>query len=217
MHYQLFIPHTPGEPLGTAPQALERLGLSDLIAGHEARDSQGPGEFSQGHLVAWRRPGKNERMHYNVQEQTWIPSVAHGPDGQGKGRYWVGFWNDSPVTPDDLLRPYSHRGETVEFGDGQHWRLPILQELPRDIILADDGTWKFELQRRYHDLVRDAEQILKDILAGQGHDFGTLTEFVLRCMNQNYRVLPEVASHLRLFSTENIQRAVITLLSLEAD
>lgn len=212
MHYQIFV---QGEN-GTAQQALENLGLGDFIPGHEGMVKQGP-NGQHGHLIAWRKPGKNERFHFNETEQTWIPAVPSGPDGEGRGRYWVGFWNDSPCTPEDLLRPYSHRGQTLEFGDGQHWRLPVLRELPHDMILADDGTWKFERQRKYHDLGIQGEEILKDILAGNTHDFGRLADFVSRCLNQNYRLLPEVVSHLRLFDTDNIQSAVAALLSLEVD
>lgn len=216
MHYQIFIPHQPGEPLGTAPQALERLGLADLIAGHEGRDSQGPGEHSQGHLIAWRRPGKNERMHFNAGEQTWIPSLPNGPDGQGRGRYWVGFWNDSPITPEDLYRPYAHAGPVMELGDGNNWRIPRLTELPNDYIRADDGTWKFEVQRQYHDLWLECEDWRERCFDPENRiaDVFEVVEFCERTLRQNYRLLPEVTSHLRLFNSENVPTVLHAILGL---
>ena len=188
-----------------------------MVAGHEGRVCAGPNDFNQGHLIAWRRPGKNEKCHYNAGEQTWIPAVANGPDGEGMGRYWVGFWNDSPVTPEDLQRPYSKPGKTVELGDGNSWRFPIIGELPRDLILQDDGTWKFELQRQYYDLYLQALELDSEIQEKGtiNKNYGDVLMFCMGGLSQNYRFLPEVVSHLRLFSTENIKQALGVLLELE--
>lgn len=220
MHYQLFVPAEVGSPLGTPQQALEKIGLSDLIPNHEGIGNRpGPksidGQEQHGTLIAWRRPGKNERMHYNANEQTWIPALKNGE--AEAGRYWVGFWNDSPPTPEDLLRPYSHRGETVELGDGNHWRFPVIQSLPHTAIASDDGTWRFQLQRQYHDLSLEAQQMAKRELEGAGHQYSTVANFVMRGLSQNYRILPEVVSHLELFSTENIFSASAILLSWELE
>lgn len=214
MHYQLYIPHTVGQSVDSPQKALEKLGFGDLVAGHEGKDSHGPGEISQGNLISWLRPGKNDRCHFNANEQTWIPSVANGPDGEGKGRYWVGFWNDSPVTPEDLQRPYSKFGEMIELGDGNSWRLPVIAELPRDFILQDDGSWRFELQRQYHDLNLEGLEIAGQIHEKQSINWGDSMLFCSKALSQNYRLLPEVVSHLRLFNTENVIKAIGVLLEL---
>ncbi len=215
MHYLLYVPHQNGEPIGTQQQALETLGLGDLVAGHEGRICAGPNDCSQGHLIAWRKPGKNEKCHYNAGEQTWIPAVANGPDGEGKGRYWVGFWNDSPVTPEDLQRPYAHAGPLVQLGDGNNWRVPEIDQLPHDYIRSDDGSWKFEIQRQYHDLWLESQDWIARVFDKENRpDLIEVLNYCEKIIRQNYRILPEVVSHLRLFNSENLAKVLHSCLGL---
>lgn len=207
MHYQLFIPHETGKPLGTAQQALERVGLADLIPGHEGRDSQGPGEASQGHLIAWRRPGKNDRMHFNASEQTWIPAIPNGPDGEGRGRYWVGFWNDSPIVPEDLQLPQATWGATYQLGDGNVWVIPTLRSFNHDIVRnAETGEWETTVQARYHKAhfgaMYWAERLQNEPEVSAS--WGELADYVESVLRLNYRLIPEVTNHLRLFSTHTM-------------
>lgn len=210
MHYLVFIPHAQHK---TQAQALTDIGLADFVQGVESIPiSPGPSDLA-GLLCAWRKPGKNEPMHFRTEEQTWIPSVKFGE--AEAGRYWVGVWNNSPVIPSDLQRPYSHTGQQVKLGDGNSWRFPIIDELPKDMILADDGTWKFQLQKDYHDLWLEAEDWAKRLIQSKTHNFGEIAEFCVRCLRQNYRLLPEVVSHLKLFNTQNLSHAMAALLSME--
>lgn len=210
MHYLLFIPYAQQK---TAMVALTDVGLADFVQGAEYLPLASGPEEKPGLLCAWRKPGKNERMHFKASEQTWIRSAKFGESEPG--RYHIGFWNDSPVTPEDLQRPYSHAGKVIELGDGNSWRFPTIDELPKDLILADDGTWKFKLQQDYHDLWLEAEDWATRLLQGGTHNFGEITEFCIRCLRQNYRLLPEAVSHLRLFNTNNIQKAMGSLLGME--
>lgn len=215
MHYQLFIPQEANQPAGTPQQALERLGLQDLIAGHEAIPKTGP-EEKRGILFCWRKTATPNSFSFTPDKQTWIPAFPSGPEGEGRGRYWVGFWNDSPIEPEDLQRPYAHAGPLVELGDRQHWRIPEIAELPTDYIRDDDGSWKYEIQRQYHNLALEADDWRKRCFQ-QGDDQPQLDEVLDYCekvLAQNYRLLPEVVSHLRLFNSTNLASVLHSCLSL---
>lgn len=202
MHYQIFIPHAQHQ----TAKVLEDFGLADMVGGAEHRASDGPAG-QMGLLLAWRRPGKNERFHFNADEQSWLPALPNGADDdtKGKGRYWVGLWNDSPVTPEDLKRSYQHHGPMVVLGDGNAWRIPTIFELPSDFIRADDGSWKFEIQREYHDIWLEALDWQQRLDAGTVTvDFLNILNFSEKCLRQNYRITTEIVSHLRLFNTKNI-------------
>ncbi len=211
MHYQIFIPKATGQN----PQMLVDVGLPDLASGADFMSGQeGPDESRDlGVFIAWQKPG-HAGIGYQPQRQTWVPAVPR--DSLEAGRYWVGFWNDSPITPGDLQRPYAKRGPMLQLGDGNQWRIPEINELPKDMILADDGSWKFEVQRQYHDLWLESQEWFSRIIDTETdtYDFGEIGNFCARVLCQNYRLTPEVISHLRLFDTENIEKVLFASISL---
>lgn len=211
MHYQLFIPDPPSGPK-TAPRMLEDLGLADFVAGHEAMHKPGP-ESKIGQLICWRKPGINQPFHFNETEQTWIPAVANGPDGEGQGRYWVGFWNDSPPSPEDLERPHCELGSSVDLGDGNSWMVPCVHNFAKDLIRDDDGSWKFEIQRKHQASWNAAQQWMNRLRDNSEFAFSELADFVESYLRLNYRLLTEVSSQLRLFSTQNLIGALAAILS----
>jgi hypothetical protein len=204
VHYLVFI---PGADHKTAPAALTEVGLADHVPGAEAIPiSPGP-EGKPGLLCAWRKTGKNQPMHFKDTEQTWIPALPNGPEGQGRGRYWVGFWNASPVTPEDVNRPFPHFGPWLELGDGNQWRIPVVSELPRDFIRGEDGSWVECIQSEYHGLVLESRDWLAKIDDGRvTPSYVEILDYSEKMLRQNYRLLPEVVSHLRLFNSANITR-----------
>lgn len=214
MHFQLYI---PDELIGE-PQLLERVGLSDFVQGAEfLTTGEGPGPIlaRPGQIVAWRKPGK-AAIGYQPAVQTWFPAVAR--DGLEAGRYWIGLWNEHTLTPADIARPYPKPGRTVTLGDGQEWLLPIAKELPADLILQDDGSWRYEVQRQFHAFYLGYLRWLA--IFGQAQDgdtfeFADAAEFVLQALRINYRLLPEIASRLRLFTTENVSPALFAILKPE--
>src|SRR4051812_19358849 len=110
MHFQLFIPNGEGQD----PRQLEEVGLADFIAGAEFMPSAAGPVAGRGVIVAWRRPG-HAMIGYHPETQTWLPAVPR--DGLAAGRFWVGLWNDAPLTPQDVARPYPQPGSRVELGD----------------------------------------------------------------------------------------------------
>lgn len=211
-HFLLYLPGATGQ----GPSVLEDVGLADFHAGAEWLDlGIGPDE-GRGMLVAWRKPGTPHRLHFNITEQTWIPANRDGD--LPAGRYWIGFWNDAPPTPADLARPYQRKGRTHELADGQTWLFAEPGALPADLIQADDGTWKYELQRKYHawyleslswlDRIDPATEVFRSSLE-------EMLPFLARALAINYRITPEVISHLRLFNTENVGEPFYTLIGAQ--
>lgn len=158
----------------------------------------------RGQLVYWIRPGQTT-WGFDPPSQIWIPAAALGD--QPCGRYWIGFDRRRPPTPAELARPYLQPGVEVTLNDGQQWLLPKASQLPKDLILADDGTWRNQLQRKFWSFVLESQhwlQVLAKLQPGDPYDFAALAEFLRKALAINYRMLPEVISHLRLFTTENV-------------
>lgn len=208
MHYQLWIPNARGQD----PRMLEELGLADFIVGAEFMpEAKGPVE-GPGVIIAWRRPG-HALIGYQPDRQTWLPAVPR--EGLAGGRFWLGFWNDQPVTPQDLARAYPQPGHRVQLGDGREWLVPLAKELTADLKMQDDGTWRYEIQRRFHAFYLDYLRwitLFGEASEGTTYDFGEAADFVLQGLRINYRLLPEAVSHLRLFDTDNLKRSLFAIL-----
>lgn len=211
MHFQLFIPDRRGQD----PQMLVDAGLADFVAGAEFMDARGPDD-SHGTIIAWRRPGQVQ-MGYQPDRQTWLPAARRPADGLDAGRYWIGFWNDSPPGPRELGRPYLQIGHRVTLGDGQEWQLPVAKELAADLILADDGSWRFEIQRKYHAFYlefRRWEELFLTADPDQTFLFSDAADFILQALRINYRITAETVAHLRLFSTDTLRAAILAVLNI---
>jgi hypothetical protein len=188
--------------------------LADFVAGAEFLDvGKGPDD-GRGAVVAWRRPG-SALIGYQPTKQTWLPAVPR--DGLPGLRYWVGLWNESPPGPADLARPYSQPGSRVIFGDGGEWLLPAAKEIDATLKLADDGTWKFEVQRRFHAFYLEYLKwfhFFGNCGEGDEYAFAEAADFVLSGLRINYRMLPEVASQLELFSKSTVNTGLFSILGV---
>lgn len=212
MHYQLYIPDCTSPDLSI----LDQFSLSDLRLGAEVLPSgEGPSEAARpGLVIAWRKPGKAE-IGFQPHRQTWIPSLEKDTDG--RPAYWIGLWNDSPIIPPDLARPYQKPGHWVSLGprdQATEWLIPAAKELPADMILADDGSWRYQIQRDYHEFYIEYLRWLERVVhfhQGQEIDFSEAANFVMKGLRINYRLLPEIAGHIRLFNTENVMPALLSI------
>jgi hypothetical protein len=215
MHFQIYIPNARGQD----PQTLIDVGLADFYAGAEfVETAAGPGDKGPGVVVAWRKPGQAQ-MGYQPERQVWLPAAASGED-LAAGRYWIGFWTDSPPTPKDLARPYPQPGHRVALGDGSEWILPIAKAIDADMIRADDGTWRFDPQRRFHAFWMDYLKWFH--FFGNWNeeaviDYGEAADFVLAGLRVNYRLPDEVTNHLRLFTKENVLTSLLAIMGIDRD
>lgn len=195
MHFQIYIPGAHS----VAPE-LEKVGLGDFVSGAESLPCPNGPDGKDGAIFAWWNP-KCRQIGYRPGEQTWHKS-AEG--------YWVGLWSNSPPTPDELKRPYQERGKVIALGDGNVWLVPAVEQLDRDMVLADDGTWKYEVQRRHHQLWLDSLAWVERFAPTQDGksqvsiNLGALADFVIGALRLNYRITREVAAALRLLTTSTI-------------
>jgi hypothetical protein len=192
---------------------LASVGLADHAIGGlpYTVPTDGP-DGRSGTLYAWLKTGTSQK-HFDPQRQTWFPAAQNGELPQG--RYWVGVWKDAPPTEMDLRRPYRYGGKSVELA-GQHWLVPVPHELPHDARLADDGSWRYVIQRQYHDYYLRVLDYRSD--AAEGGARLTLLNMLtlsLEALSLNYRLPPELASHLRLFDQNSAARAFAAALDLD--
>lgn len=209
MHFQLFLP----DRKGADPAHLDAVGLETLRDGALMLQTQGPGG-ADGMLLAWGSAAT--RIGYRPESQTWQPAAADG--AWPAERYWIGIETDQPPAPAELARPYQTPGCWVELGDGAKWLLPRPEELPRDLILADDGSPRFAVQRRYHAFWIETLR-WRELLATETQFDGlALARLVLQGLAVNYRITLELAMLRNLFvlagpsHPRSVTRAVFALL-----
>lgn len=197
-HFLLFLPGERGQD----PALLRDRGLDDLVAGAEFADHAATSFAPRGGvLVAWRRPG-DVRCHVAEAAQDWLPQIA-----AGEPRYWVGTWRDSPPAPEDLRRADglldSHR---VELGDGCEWEVPAAARLPRTLRLGPEGL-RFELFDRYRSYWDSSCRFREQVEAFYRGEAAKLVidadwwDYLVGALRLNYRILPEIVSHLGLLTT----------------
>lgn len=205
MHYQVFLPGVTAAD----PQKLVDAGLEDHVENATFTEiAEGPTN-ERGSLVSWLQPG--ERFGFDAERQDWFPAVQRGD--LKACRYHVGFWRDDPPLPTHLERPYQYEGDRVSLGDGNRWLMPRGGMIPQELALADDGTWRFERQRKFHALYQRIDAI-RDLVAAEGAaakiGFHEATELVLQALRLNYRLCHEAANRLKLFNTESVTTPLLT-------
>lgn len=179
----------------TVAEQLAAVGLADHADGAQTVPCEGPD--GGGTLFGWN--ALKGRLHYHAAQQTWLSAVADGE--RPAGRYHVGIWNDSPPTEADLRRPYRYGGRSVELGNGETWLVPTPEELPHVAKLADDGSWRFVVQRNFHDYYLRAMQWVERLAVPEGVSvfYGEMLAVAVEALTLNYRLPPELISHLELF------------------
>ncbi len=207
MHYQIFLPDKRGQN----PQLLVEAGLADHVEGAQwVECSEGP-TGGPGAMVFWQPKGEQPRFGFVPDEQEWIPAAPQPGTGE-RGRYWVGVWRQSPPGPRDLQRPaalpglqVAHSGYWVRLGDGNRWVVAAAAMLPRDFrIDPETGQVREELQEDYRSFWRKSQELYRLVL-GEGRidlPWADWWDYLVQALRFNYRLTPEVVSHLRLLNSE---------------
>lgn len=214
--FQVFIPKNETTPIESLlPEVpLKAVGLSDLVGGASGQESMGP-EDQEGLLVSWPNP-PDVKTGYYPEQQTWIPAVPR--EGFEAKRYWVGIWNDKKPTPKDLKRVYQYSGHFVAMNDSTEWLIPRASELPHEMKLADDGTWKFEIQRKYHDMFNESDKwrgLLMQADENTTFIWNDLSSFIVSALRMNYMITDEVISELGLFDKNRLIRSLYAICGVE--
>lgn len=200
MHYLLFIPNVKPSELESACRI---AGLSAIVdQGYDVLPIQDSAAGVSGLNIGWLSPS-NPFVHYDRSKQTWLPSITK--DEHGKPRYWVGIWKDSPPTQSELRRPYTQRGPLVQFGS-EKWILPTPDTVDARAVYADDGSMKWETVRQFAWMCDEAKQLQQTYLEELGVrrmvfnvDPRAQIDWLLKLLQVNYRLTPEVAVHLDMW------------------
>jgi hypothetical protein len=224
VHFQLFIPRLNPVDAAEKPAELQRIarlaGFDDMLLGGETMQCPHGPDGGHGVLMNWTRPG-NTQVVYRPAEQTWVPSYQKDAD-DGRPMYWVGFWNDSPPAESELRRHYTHGGAPMVFGS-QTWLLPTPTTVDQRAMYNDDGSMRWVPLREFSWLCDEAELMRERYIERAGEKIQMFetnpaeqVTWLLRLLKVNYRITPEVAVHLDLWSRKNhIFDVFLMTLSLE--
>jgi hypothetical protein len=159
MRYLIYI---PGKNDCTADQMFAAAGLSEISHDLQVINSEGP-DGQRGRLCGWLSSTQNQLI-YKAEAQTWIPSAKAGD--RESGAYWIGIWNDSPPTEEDLRKPNHRRGVFIKLGNGERWSIVVPQTLDRFPILNSDGTITWAVDKYFNWYATSVEKRKADLLPG---------------------------------------------------
>ncbi len=116
-------------------------------------------------------------------------------------------------TPRDLACPNQLEGDEVVLGDGRKWTIPAAGMLPKSSRYTSAG-WGWAVLKQFEDYWNESCQWYMELITKQLSDDHTTTvaasccEYLTRALSMNYRLTPEVVSHLGLFNTLTIGPAL---------
>jgi len=213
-----FLVHVPCD-VKSLEQTAKVAGLTHLFGGHDVLPNHaGPGGEQFGVMLGWLSPG-NPLMHYSPEQQDWTPSVVK--DENGKPRYWVGIWKEKPPTESELRRHYTQAGPLVRMGN-QSWKLPTPDTVDSRAVYADDGSMRWEVIRQFSWVCDEAQALRQQYLDEFGLrdmvfrvDPSQQVGWLLKLLQINYRILPEVAIALDMWvGKDHIIDTVLSTLGL---
>lgn len=215
----LYIPKTAKDQ--QPREHMADVGLEEIAAGLDVRQvAEGP-DNTGGLLFGWLSPTQSQFDHF-PNKQTWVPSAKRGD--LPSGAYWIGMWDDSPPTEEDLRRPDHRPGAQVVLGNGESWAVPTPNSPERFPQLNADGTLTWVVDERYNWLVTDLDKrkstgALTTEVNGKEHVSFIFDDeadfwFLARVLQINYRVTPEVVAHMRLLTQDTIRAMVAGMLGM---
>lgn len=217
MKYLIYIPGTGND--GSPSDLLKSVGLDHLSKAIDVKQSEGP-DGERGRLFWWPDSKTAGQFLYKPGTQTWLPSAKDGD--RGSGSYWLGFFNDSPPSEEDLRRPDHRGGEFVKLGNDERWSICSPSRIDRFPLLNSDGTITWAVDEAFNWLVAEIDKRRAEALSTMD-DEGSVTltfsfehdwRFLCSVLQINYRITPEVVSHLRLFSQQSIKQMISELMGM---
>lgn len=161
-HYSLFFPGR----VGGTPDHLTEVGLGSLCehGGPEFSPLLGDSPTGKpGVYCSWRdhvgRPSEtHSRLSYDRDCQLWSPCAKDDSRGVEKGDFWIGFDAERLMVPEDVAYKKQQRGYEIELGDGNQWRIPSVEVLPKVFgVDLDSGAMLNEPEQRYAGFCHKAE------------------------------------------------------------
>ena len=133
-------------------------------------------------------------------------------------RYYVGFWNESPPTPDELRQSETYDGHPVTFADGTTWIVPAVQMFPRRCRLnAETGDYEWEVDAAFQAFWKRAMQFSDQLFRTEAEADriqldADYPRYIVQSLRFNYRLTAEVVDQLGLISSANVQSAILATL-----
>lgn len=190
--------------------------------------ARGP-ENKQGIIVAQQDSYGDGKNNYYPEKQKWLKLPAAGaglttsdyrpPSAAGGApEIWVGYWIDSPPTPEDLAREQMLQGHPLRLRDKQLWTVPLARSysevgdgdaaelrwsinLPRTLRRGADGHWEAgDIDRQYAGLWALAEAWT----GGKSLSSEDVINGAIICLATNYRVSAHEVELLGLVTDKEI-------------
>lgn len=124
-----FLYYIPGLN-GIAREQLASNGLEHLATCNGVAYVGSDGPVGRG-IVFGITPYDHAMLRYSPDEQTW----------RNAGKFWLGYWNESKPTSDDLQRSELLNGWSFTLA-GCKWNVAPRKSLPRYWDLTDAGEWE---------------------------------------------------------------------------
>lgn len=221
MKYAIFVPE---EPLAD-PTLLADVGLGDHVGGAHAFAWNGL-NGKRGVCFGWS-PECSGCL--GVEGLTWLPALATA--SLKAGRYFVGIDPTQPVQPHQLAK---HRkdgallaGADVILGDGNAWRIPAAAKLPVSWAFDDSSPRTNEtIAPEFAGAFANAKHWFIELLKtdlGNGLTAtitSDVTGFLTEFLRLNYRIAPEVVTHLGLWNRSSTGTSLLKIvdgMQLDAD
>jgi len=206
-----FLVNIPGDHEGSPQDIMESVGLGEIARGMDAQKQQA-GPAGHGINLGWLDSVQSD-MRYLPDQQTWLPSLK-------PKAYWIGIWNDSAPTEEDLRRPDHRTGVQIGLNNGESWTVPTPDTLERFPQPDPErpGQIMWSVDEQFNWLVTDLNKIVAERVTQDGEnqllvfDKEQDFDFFCRLLQVNYRITPEVIMHLRLMSdvfVSDLMRALV--------
>lgn len=199
-------------------------GVSDGCQFEVANANAGPGGLSGAvvFLSFPAAPGGRPVVGYYPEKQSW-----HKVYG---GACFVGWENNSPPEPNDLIRPNVIDGHPVKLADGKEWIIPTARVFPKGtglpaaLILGPDGELITEGLPKYAEISKSADRVWSEfersIEGTERPDSEKLLtiqdqfSIAIEALSINYRLSKWEVSALRLITTENVVKILEALIDV---
>jgi len=209
MHFLIFIPEDPGTCF-TPENMLKSVGID-----YKENVEQVPlsADFSpagtKGRLFTWDTL-KGNKLAYQPEQQTWKPAIA---DKDLKAdRYWIGFWDNSPPTPKQLVKHETYPGKLVQLKDGNSWLVPAARFCPHQYLYDDDGQMAEVICDEFREFWEMSARFVQELLNFDEQSVPQPTAewagHAADALMINYRITPEVINHLNLLNNQNVVECV---------
>lgn len=190
---------------------------SGLVLDNDSKPQ--PFEFGRGPdgdvgtFYFWCDPTRQSRqmpLTYNEGIQKWT---------RASQTMWIGEERGLKIEPHDLARLEQYSSLEVMLADGQMWKVPITAHLPRTWGLGVDGAFTRAVRPEFREYCELSEDVWNSVVMGKESDarvqIPKAWDYCCRALALNYRVCPEIVSHLGLIDDSVVAKVLGASIELD--